>query len=197
MQEDKLVKQCKKGNAAAQKQLVDKYSKYLYNVCHRYTKDPAFAYDCLQESWILIFNKLDLFRAEGNFKSWATVVTVRKTISLLKKYKMNTWKDIDITPEASCDESVHYKLEWESVQAFIQSLDENYRVVINMYLVEGFSHREIAEALDIKESSSRSLLARARKKIKENFESVENYELRNAMSALVVGSVSSSKIAAI
>lgn len=170
MTERSIINQCKKGNAVAQRQIIDCYSKHLYTICVRYTRDREFAKDCLQESWIQILNNLDKYDNHGDkFKAWISRVTVFKTLDLIKKYKKINFSEIHGHEGPSVKNSSEVKMEKEAVWRFLDQLSDQYRVVVNMYLVEGYSHKEIADHLNISESSSRSLLSRAKKMIKDHF----------------------------
>lgn len=188
--EANILRDCKRGHAHACRQLVEAYSKHLYNVCLRYTREESLAKDCLQESWIVIFKNLDSYKVDSNLQGWMTVITVRKTLEIMRKFTRNQWEEIDESDGLTIHDSMHYQLELDDVNTFIASLDEKYRIVINMYLVEGFTHKEIAEFMNIQESTSRSLLTRARRMIQKNFESIEKYELRNIVSALSISGIS-------
>lgn len=127
------------------------------------------AKDCLQESLIQIIQKVHLYEERGKFKSWMSTVTVKKCLDVLRKEKRHRNADLDNVAEPSRKENVSYELEKQDVMKFLDSLPSQYRVAINMFLVEGYSHREIGEHLNISESSSRSLVSRGRKMIIEAF----------------------------
>lgn len=175
MTERSIINQCKKGNPVAQRQIIDCYSKHLYTICVRYTRDREFAKDCLQESWIQILNNLDKYDNQGDkFKAWISRVTVFKTLDLIKKYKKVSFSEIHGHEGPSVNNPSEVKMEKEAVWQFLDQLNDQYRVVVNMYLVEGYSHKEIAKHLEISESSSRSILSRAKKMIKDHFKIEED-----------------------
>lgn len=165
-----LIKKCRKRNAAAQKQMVQLYTPYLYNICCRYVRDEAFAKDCLQESWIQIFWNLDKYKEDGKWKSWIARVTINKCKELLRKH--GKWKTEELEESLVINQQSEEDIimEEESVNLFLDQLPQKYRIVVNMYVVEGYSHKEIAAFLEINESSSRSILSRAMKMLKEIFE---------------------------
>ncbi len=169
MTDFEIIEGCKRKERLAQKMLVEKYSKYLFNVCMRYSKDVPFAKDCLQESLIQIFNKIDKYDGKGAFKSWMSTLTVRKCIGQIRKEKRNVFSELSEGETMQTESNIGWKLEKEEVLRYMDTIPEKYRIVINMYLVEGFSHQEIAEYLNINNSTSRSLLTRAKKMIKDNF----------------------------
>lgn len=170
MSEKEIIKGCLAGDQLAYKALVETYSVYLFAICRRYTIDNTLAQDCLQESLIQIINKIHLYKEEGKFKSWIGAVTAKKCLDILRKEKRHISSEIENVAEPSSNEKVSLKLEQDDVMSFLETLPYQYRVAINMFLIEGYSHKEIGEYLGVTESSSRSLVSRARKMITEAFE---------------------------
>jgi len=170
LKEIDIIKGCKKGNPLAQKAFVDTYSSYLFGVCRRYMRDPELAKDCLQESLVQILMNINKYEEKGKFRSWASKVAAMKCLDILKKEKRHISAEMDKIAEPSRDEEISYRLEKEDVMKFLDTLPEQYRIAINMFLVEGYKHKEIAEVLGVTEGSSRSLVARARKMIIAEFE---------------------------
>lgn len=169
MNEKLIIRGCKQGDRKAQRAFVDEYSKYLFSICMRYMIDTPKAQDALQESLMHILTKIDKFDDNGAFKSWITTVTIRKNLEILRKDKVRKTSDIEAIAEPSTPFETDLKLEKDDVFKFISQLPENYRVAINMYLVEGYSHKEVGQALGISEGTSRSLVSRGRQMIKEAF----------------------------
>lgn len=170
MEERDIIKGCKNREQTAYKALVDKYSAYLFAICKRYVSDSEKAKDCLQESLVQIISKIDKYEERGKFLSWMSAVTVKKCLDQIRKEKRFEARDIDDVLEPSVDENVNYKLQHDDVMEFLETLPQQYRIAINMFLIEGYSHKEIAEVLGVSESSSRSLVSRARKMIVTAFE---------------------------
>lgn len=170
MTEKEIIRLCKKRNAKGQKAFVEQYSELIYSVCVRYAGNRSFADDCLQESLIHILNNIDKYEDRGKFKSWITSVTIRKCLDWIKKEKRKSSVQLDYADEPFSNESISLKLEKDEVLRFMNKIPENYRIVINMFIVEGYSHKEVAAYLGITESTSRSLLSRGRKLIREVFE---------------------------
>ncbi len=177
MNEKQLIKKCRKGNRKAQKLMVDKYSELLYSICCRYTGDRIFAQDCLQESWVQIFWNLDKYKEQGLWTSWISMVTINKCKELLRKH--NRWKTDELQEyDKSDEENIEYEIvQYEELEALLNLLPVRYRMVVNMYYVEGFSHSEIAEMLEINESSSRAILSRALSKLRS---AVENQNIKES-----------------
>jgi len=153
----------------AYKALVDSYSSYIYTICRRYAPSDVVAKDCMQEALIQVISKIDKYEERGKFKSWVATVTVKKCLDILRKEKRHLSSELDNVPEPFRNESVSYQLEKQDVMRFLDTLPDQYRIAINMFLVEGYSHKEIGAHLGINESSSRSLVSRARKLIVESF----------------------------
>jgi len=172
-----LIRKCKRRNPAAQKQMVHEYSALLYSVCCRYVSDDVFAKDCLQESWVQIFWNLDKYKEEGKWTSWITMVTINKCKEMMRKHgkwRLEELEDDLLVWNGNREEVM---IEEETVEYFLEQLPQRYRLVVNMYLVEEYSHREIATFLEITESSSRSILSRALKMLRETFKDPE--DIRN------------------
>lgn len=146
------------------------HSDFLYGICLRYVGQSSFAKDCLQESLVHILNNIHKYEDKGKFKSWCASVTVRKCLDWIKKEKRRQSYAIEDYAEPFVEEDASYKLDHDDVMKFMEKIPDQYRVVINMFLVEGYSHKEIANHLEVTESTSRSLLSRGRKMIREIFE---------------------------
>ena len=166
---DQIINGCKNNDRKCQKAFVDQYSPYLYGVCRRYLPDVEKAKDCLQESLVHILTNIDKYEARGSFKAWAARVTATQCLQLIRREKRHNTFDIDDSPEPSEEERISDRLEVEDVLKFLDTIPEKYRIAVNMYIIEGYSHKEISKVLKITESSSRSLVARARKMIVSAF----------------------------
>jgi RNA polymerase sigma-70 factor (ECF subfamily) len=132
-------------------------------------KDESFAKDCLQESWIQIFWNLDKYQEEGKWESWITKVTINKCKELLRKNGKWKMEELEVDIELPQLNKEEVMISEETVEHFLNKLPQRYRIVVNLYLVEDYNHKEIAVFLEISESSSRSLLSRALKMLKEEF----------------------------
>jgi len=127
------------------------------------------AQDCLQESWIQILWNLDKYQNNGKWKAWIATVTMNKCKDILKKNKR--WHTEEIKENiGGKEENLYYTImDQENVEHFMSQLDPRPRMVLNMYLIEGYSHAEIAAFLEISEGSSRSILSRTMKKLRAAF----------------------------
>ncbi len=169
MNEKQIILSCKNRERSGQKAFVDSYSKYMYTICVRYVHDREIAKDVLQESLLQVLNNIHKYEEIGLFKSWISKVTVYKCLEHLRKEKKFQAVELNEINEPSLDAPVEHSLNEETVLSFINKLPDKYRVAINMYIVEGYSHKEIGAYMGITESSSRSLVTRGRKLIKDQF----------------------------
>jgi RNA polymerase sigma-70 factor (ECF subfamily) len=141
----------------------------MYNVSYRITGNQDEAEDALQEAFISAFRSLDSYRGEATFGSWLKRIVVNKAINALKKRKMESFpedEEFDI-PDVETESQYEPALSVEKLRKAIESLPDGYRTVLSLYLVEGYDHQEIAEILNITESTSKSQLNRAKNKLRE------------------------------
>jgi len=168
-----LIETCLKDNPIAQKMLYDTYSSVLFGICLRYSKNEEEAQDILQDSFIKIFTKLDTYQFTGSFEGWLKRIVTNTSIEYYrKKISMEHIEEIGFNPYLAVDSD--RGLEVEELLKMIQELPEGYRMVFNMYAIDGYTHSEIATKLNISEGTSKSQLSRARaylqRKFKEKFE---------------------------
>ena len=163
------IEEIKRGSKKAEKALFVASNRHLMTVALRYVVDNSAARDVLQESYIRIFDKIASFRYENEAATlgWMRQITSREAIRWLKKQKR--WQDTDIQPFAGTITESHPMFQDDLYRSLL-ILPTDQRLVFNMHAIEGYSHQEIAEKLNIATSSSRSLLTRARKKLKQQIE---------------------------
>ena len=166
---DELVERCKSGDSLAYKELYQRYSRAMYNTCLRILDNITEAEDVLQESFIEAFKNLASFEYRTSFGGWIKQICVNRSINQLKKRKID-WVDIDSTqvyeqPEENAIDEDRIKLKVESVKKAIMQLPDGYRTVLNLYLLEGYDHEEIAGILNVAESTTRSQYIRAKQKL--------------------------------
>lgn len=163
--EELLIKECLKNNRNAQKQLYDKYASKLMGVCVRYTNAKEDAEDVLIEGFTTIFQKLSMYKGDGSFEGWMKRIMINTAIShfrLNSKYRFH--QDIEeVHQEIEHQETVIEKMETQRIMKLVNSMPEGYRMIFNLYAVEGFTHREIAEQLGLSEGTSKSQFSKARK----------------------------------
>ncbi|MCR9173443.1 MAG: sigma-70 family RNA polymerase sigma factor [bacterium] len=163
-----LIRRCLKNKADAQRMLYEKHSSMVYTVCYRYAKNAEDANDLLQETFIKVFSNLEKFSGSGSFEGWVRRIAVN---SAIRHYQNSQRRiddgDMEYSPDAETYADAIDHLSAEEIMHQINRLPDGYRIVFNMYAIEGYSHKEIAEHLNISESASRSQLTRARAALME------------------------------
>jgi len=171
MSEKQLIEGCLKGNRMAQEELYNLYSRRMMGVCMRYVSDRETARDLLQDGFVKLFTSLHLFAGTGPFEAWMRMIFVNVAIEhLRKKDILRDTATLESVPETTVDETVVSSLTAQTIMELVKSLPSGYRTIFNMYAVEGYSHKEIGEQLNISEATSRSQYARARQWLKEKIE---------------------------
>ncbi|MEM9547614.1 MAG: RNA polymerase sigma factor [Bacteroidota bacterium] len=161
-----LINQVRKGMPLAQKEMFMRFSPELYKVACRYCSDGHTANDIIQESWIKIFNNLSTYKEEGKFESWCKVIVIRTALSHRRKLKIH----VDINEfgfdDYSLDPQVLMDMKLDDLMKVIDSIPRDYGDIFKLFVIEGYSHKEIAELLDISPSTSRCKVSLARKKLR-------------------------------
>jgi RNA polymerase sigma factor (sigma-70 family) len=161
--EDELIKGCLRRDRNAQQQLFDLYSSKMYGLCYRYVKHAMEAEDIMVTAFTKIFERIGQFKGEGSFEGWIRRVMVNEALTYLRKsrtmYLETELEQADREPDY---DKISDHLEAEDLMKMIQELPAGYRLVFNMYAIDGYSHKEIAEQLGISENTSKSQLSRAR-----------------------------------
>src|SRR5438067_3627526 len=164
MTEEAILQGCVRNNAAAQKALYEKFSAKMLVVCYRYAHNREDAEDMLQEGFIKIFSQIRTFENRGALEGWIRRIIVHTCINILKKNK-RFHESVDLIHANSIqvrEESIPSVIQEKEVVECIKMLPIGYRTVLNLYAIEGFSHKEIAVMLDIEESTSRSQYTRSK-----------------------------------
>ena len=171
---NQLIDGCKNNNREAQYKLYNLLSGKMFAVCLRYAKNREAAEDILQEGFVKVYNNIDKFRAEGSFEGWVRRIVVNTAVEYYRKSaKMFMVTNIDDTNKELIWEETGNDLEVEDLMKLVNSLSTGYRTIFNLYVIEGYSHKEIAEKLDINEGTSKSQLARARYMLMEMVKKAE------------------------
>lgn len=166
--EKQLIKKSVAGNREAQRQLYEKYAPKMLGVCRRYIKDIHFAEDVMVNGFVKVFTNLSTFRDEGSFEGWIRSIMVRESISYLRKKQFVVYDDEVLDKNENQNFSFSLAdMNVEHIQILIDRLPDGYRTVFVMFAIEGYKHAEIAELLDIAESTSKSQLFKARKVLQE------------------------------
>jgi RNA polymerase sigma-70 factor (ECF subfamily) len=164
MTEEAILQGCLKNEAAAQRELYNRYSPKMLAVCYRFAHNREDAEDMLQEGFIKVFSQMHTFLNKGAFEGWIRRIIVHTCINNLKKNKRFN-ESLDIVHAHGVqvrEESVPSIVQAKQIVECIRILPIGYRTVLNLYAIEGYSHKEIAEMLDIEESTSRSQYTRAK-----------------------------------
>jgi RNA polymerase sigma-70 factor (ECF subfamily) len=176
---ERLLHECKKNNTQAQEQLYKLLAPKLFTVCLKYSRNHEEAQDNLQESFLIIFDKLKQFKNEGSFEGWAKRLVVNY---VLQQYRnQGTFLElvsdnIFVVEEVEIDDE---SVTMEFLLKIIQELPDRYRLVFNLYAVDGYSHKEIAKMLEINERTSKSNLARAKMILKEKIQNTRYFQKKN------------------
>lgn len=172
-----LIHECTNNNTKAQEQLYRLLAPKLFAVCLKYSRNYEEAQDNLQESFLVIFDKISQFKNKGSFEGWAKRIAINYTLQQYRNQNI-----FEIVSENIADES-EVEIEDENVSLefltkIIQQLPDRYRLVFNLYVMDDYSHKEIAEMLNINIGTSKSNLARAKAILKEKIELNNNYSIK-------------------
>ncbi len=163
-----LIEGCKSGRQKAQSELYQMFAPKLFGVCIRYSRDMSEAEDILHEAFMKIFNRIRQYNGKGSLEGWLTRIVVNLALDKYKKrYRLHTVEDITVYDYKNIDESAYSTMDHAQILELVQQLPPRYKVVFNLYAIDGYSHREIAEMLGVSESTSKSNLSRARKVLQE------------------------------
>lgn len=158
-----LIEGCINGNRQMQYQLYERFAPKMYGVCLRYAGNAAEAEDILQEGFIKVFNKIGSFRSEGSFEGWVRRIFVNTAIEhFRKKTYQQPITDYEENTIEGKYENVLDSMAEKDIIALVQQLSPGYRTVFNLYVIEGYTHKQIAEILGISEGTSKSQLSRAK-----------------------------------
>jgi RNA polymerase sigma factor (sigma-70 family) len=169
MTEEAILQGCLRNDASAQKELYNRFSPKMLAVCYRFGHSREDAEDMLQEGFIKVFSQIHTFRNQGAFEGWVRRIIVHTCINNLKKNKKFN-ESVDIIHATTLhvrEESVPSIVQAKQVVECIRLLPIGYRTVLNLYAIEGYSHKEIADMLDIEESTSRSQYTRAKQMLED------------------------------
>ncbi len=175
-----LIDGCRAGDQKAQFQVYKLYYKAMFNTSLRIVNDDMEAEDVMQEAFLSAFEKINTYSGTVSFGAWLKKIVVNRSLDVLGKRKA-IFEDIEnhagIRDDSSDDAAYREELETkvEEVKAAIERLPEGYRVILSLYLIEGYDHDEIAEMLNISSSTSRSQLSRAKQKLVSELKNKKNY----------------------
>ncbi|UUC46234.1 RNA polymerase sigma factor [Flavobacterium cerinum] len=171
---EQLIYDCRNNDRKAQEQLYKLLSQKLYAVCLKYSRNYAEAEDNLQDGFILLFNKIDQYHFKGSFEGWAKRLMINNILQKYRNqgvYELVNDNIIDNNPTVDFDDE---DVSLDYLISIIHELPDRYRLVFNLYVMDDYSHKEIAEMLNITIGTSKSNLARARMILKEKIESQQH-----------------------
>ncbi|SFS64337.1 RNA polymerase sigma-70 factor, ECF subfamily [Zhouia amylolytica] len=176
--ENKLIKRSIRGDREAQHKLYVRYAPKMLSVCRFYIKDIHFAEDTMIQAFCKVFTNLESYRNEGSFEGWIRKIMIRECLSFLRsKNRVLFLENESIYSDSECVQDNYQQLiDAEHIQLMIDALPDGYKMVFLLFAVEGYSHKEIAEKLAIKESTSKSQLFKARKMLQERINEFKNQE---------------------
>ncbi|HYG04719.1 MAG TPA: RNA polymerase sigma factor [Chryseosolibacter sp.] len=167
LSEEELLNGCKKGNRSFQKALYERYCQKMLVVCLRYSRTTAEAEDILQEAFIKVFHAIKDFRQESKLETWITRIMVNTALNFQRKklylFPMVDVQEIELPEQEISLSSIHFT----QLLEMIQSLPQGCQIVFNLFAIEGYNHKEIAETLGISEGTSKSQYSRARLLLQE------------------------------
>ncbi|OFX76130.1 MAG: hypothetical protein A2X12_04510 [Bacteroidetes bacterium GWE2_29_8] len=181
--EQQIIERCQNNDSQAQFELYKHFSTKMYAICLRYVKHREEAGDILQESFIKAFEKLNEFKFNGSFEGWLKRLVINTAINYYhttNRHFMEDIADINIDNYENMNETITSDISHKELLKTIQELPEGYRFVFNLYVLEGYSHKEIGEILDITENTSKSQLSRARKILQDKIMNLKKINYENA-----------------
>jgi len=161
-----ILNQCKKNNTKAQATLYNWLAPKLLGLCVRYMQNRDEAEDVMQDAFVKLFSNLSNYKGQGSFEGWAKRIAANTALTALnKKNKIYFERNLQLVENIDLDEEEAEHIDLQTILNCLNELPAGYRTIINMYLLDGYSHKEISENLGITESSSRSQYARARQSL--------------------------------
>jgi len=165
---NKIIRGCQQADPGAQRALYDIFRSKMFGICLRYSGNYDDANDVFQEGFIKVYEKIGQFSFKGAFEGWMRKIMVNTAFEKYRKQLILTPVDENL-PEDTEEEMTEgqFEIDQQELLKYIQELSPKYRLVFNLYAIEGFSHKEISEILNISEGTSKSNLSRARRILKE------------------------------
>jgi len=179
MDERQLIKGCLENRKEDQKELFRRFSGKMLSVCRRYARHEMEAEDMLQDAFVKMFKNLDAYKGNGSFEGWLRRITINTAIKhCQRKSFSNELLGYEKLPDNRYYGNTGSPLDEDFLLQLVSDLPDGYRLVFNLYAIEGFSHAEIAEMLDITASTSRSQLVKARRLLQMRLAEVEDFNAR-------------------
>jgi len=170
-----IIDQCREGSQKAQFQLYKLYYRPMYSICMRIINNETEAEDVMQEAFLNAFKKIDTYKGEVSFGAWLKKIVINRSLDILKKRKVK-FEEINEKTNQLPDYQMKIKeVNMTVIKDAIQKLPDGYRVVLSLFLIEGYDHEEISEILGISNSNSRTQYLRAKNKLRELLKDTEVY----------------------
>ncbi|KAF0237049.1 MAG: sigma-70 family RNA polymerase sigma [Prolixibacteraceae bacterium] len=168
-----IIDQCRKGSRKAQFQLYKLYYRPMFSICMRLINNTAEAEDVMQEAFLNAFTKIDAYKGEVSFGAWLKRIVINRSLDYLKKRKIKFGEINEKTNQLPDYQMEIKEVNMDVIKGAIQKLPDGYRVVLSLFLIEGYDHEEISEILGISNSNSRTQYLRAKNKLKELLKDTE------------------------
>lgn len=182
LREEDLIKECKKNSYTAQMQMYNLYKRQVYNASWRILKNKQDAEDAMQESFIKGFQKIDQIKEDANIGAWFNRIAVNHSLDVIRKRNKHWLEDVDeYEVEDKEDENGFFEnvtIPVQFIKNCIESLNEKYRLILTLYLIEDYNHREISEQLQLKESTVRNQYRRGKLQLIELIKKNKNHEFK-------------------
>ena len=173
-EEREIIKLAVENNRQAQQKIYSKYSPKMLGICRQYIKDLQQAEDIMITAFMKVFTNLDSFEHKGSFEGWIRRIMVNECISYIRVQKKVSFLEDEYYVEDSFN-NIESHFSVNDIQSLIDSLPDGYKMVFNLYIIEGYKHQEIAKMLGINEGTSKSQLSHARKMLQEQINKLKNY----------------------
>ncbi|MFL5762316.1 MAG: RNA polymerase sigma factor [Bacteroidia bacterium] len=172
--EAELIEGCKANKRDLQKALYQRYAAKMFSVCLRYTKNREEAEDVLQDAFVKVFTRIDQYSGSGAFEGWIRRIMVNTALEALRSKRIDySSKEIEtVADDEAVDPEALTRIAMQDLMQHIRGLPAGCQVVFNLYVIEGYNHREIAEMLNVTAGTSKSQLARARNLLQEKLKNV-------------------------
>jgi RNA polymerase sigma-70 factor (ECF subfamily) len=174
-EENEVIRLAVENNRQAQQKLYARFSPKMLSVCRQYIKDIHQAEDVMITAFMKVFSNLKRFEYKGSFEGWIRRIMINECISFIRAQKKTLFVEDEIYFEESFD-NIESQFSVEDIQFLIDSLPDGYKMIFNLYAIEGFKHKEIAVMLGINEGTSKSQLSHARKILQQQINTIKNYE---------------------
>lgn len=177
-EEQELIELAIEHNRHAQQKIYSKFSPKMLSVCRQYIKDLHQAEDIMITAFMKVFTNLNNFKHEGSFQGWIRRIMINECISYIRVQKKVTFIEdsLILGRDEESFNNIESQFSVNDLQFLIDNLPDGYKMVFNLYAIEGYKHQEIAELLDISEGTSKSQLSHARKVLQDNINKIKNYE---------------------